>query len=359
MGDRSGWFASNGCYDVTRMELNRIECCDNVAGMRRLPAGCVALTVTSPPFDQMRKGFPTRWSPLRLAKQLLRITRRGGVAAVEIDEQMANGVESCTSHRMVLDFVEAGWSKKQELVIVQTGTPYPHSNRYHKTAHSVIVFCNGTDFRFEPNWLEDRPNVSAGKLLKRSNGDRFGNRRYVVQGKRVPLFGRRSDVWRYSPHDHGADQNERTVVISGQTSAIPTMHLRLARDLIVTYSRAGDLVFDPFAGSGTTLIAAMLARCDYLGFEIVPEHVALAEKRLERWNRASERRKAPFRRPRVNAPPPAEILSRSERVELERQIVLAIETAGGTFDERLARWQQQTGKSKSAFYRRRDELRKR
>jgi site-specific DNA-methyltransferase (adenine-specific) len=339
------------------MEFNRIECCDNIAGMRKLPAGCVALTVTSPPFDEMRKGFPTRWSPLRLAKQLLRITRRGGVAAVEIDEQMAKGVESCTSHRMVLDFVEAGWSKKQELVIVQTGTPYPHSNRYHKTAHSVIVFCNGTDFRFEPNWLEDRPNVSAGKLLKRSNGDRFGNRRYVVQGKRVPLFGRRSDVWRYSPHDHGAEQKERTVVISGQESAIPTMHLRLARDLIVTYSRPGDFVFDPFAGSGTTLIAAMLARCDYLGFEIVPEHVSLAEARLERWKRASERRKSQFRRPKLHAPPPAEILSRSERAELERQIVLEIETAGGTFDERLARWQQQTGKSKSAFYRRRDELR--
>ena len=50
--------------------------------------------------------------------------------------------------------------------------------------------------------------------------------------------------------------------------------------LIKTYSSPGEVVFDPYMGSGTTAVAALHAGRNFIGFEIEPEYHALAEKRI-------------------------------------------------------------------------------
>ena len=54
----------------------------------------------------------------------------------------------------------------------------------------------------------------------------------------------------------------------------------LARDHILSWSNPGNLVLDPFMGSGTTAKMAMQNGRDYLGFDISPEYVELARKRV-------------------------------------------------------------------------------
>lgn len=56
--------------------------------------------------------------------------------------------------------------------------------------------------------------------------------------------------------------------------------IELADILIKAYSKPGDLVFDPFAGSGTTLVAAEANQRRGLGLEIHPERVAWCRDRL-------------------------------------------------------------------------------
>lgn len=58
--------------------------------------------------------------------------------------------------------------------------------------------------------------------------------------------------------------------------------IELPRRVIRLFSRPGDLVLDCFIGSGTTAIAAILARRRYLGFELTPAYAQLAERRCYR-----------------------------------------------------------------------------
>ena len=55
---------------------------------------------------------------------------------------------------------------------------------------------------------------------------------------------------------------------------------QLAHDHIVSWSNPGDLILDPFMGSGTTAKMARLTGRDYIGFEISREYCDIAEERL-------------------------------------------------------------------------------
>ncbi|MEE9216662.1 MAG: site-specific DNA-methyltransferase, partial [Anaerolineales bacterium] len=54
----------------------------------------------------------------------------------------------------------------------------------------------------------------------------------------------------------------------------------LPERLIKLYTYRGDVVLDPFAGSGTSCVAALKNERSYVGYEIEGEYVTLAESRL-------------------------------------------------------------------------------
>lgn len=56
---------------------------------------------------------------------------------------------------------------------------------------------------------------------------------------------------------------------------------KLIAKIILASSKAGDIVFDPFLGSGTTSVVAKKLGRDYIGIEIDEHYACLAEKRLE------------------------------------------------------------------------------
>jgi site-specific DNA-methyltransferase (adenine-specific) len=69
---------------------------------------------------------------------------------------------------------------------------------------------------------------------------------------------------------------------AGETGFHPTQKpIKLMKSLIELTTQPGQLVLDPFSGSGSTLVAAKLLNRDYLGFELSPEFVGIAEKRLD------------------------------------------------------------------------------
>lgn len=59
-----------------------------------------------------------------------------------------------------------------------------------------------------------------------------------------------------------------------------TFPLQLARRVIELFTHRGELVLDPFAGSGTTLVAARELERHAFGFDLKPDYVALAERRV-------------------------------------------------------------------------------
>ena len=116
--------------------------------------------------------------------------------------------------------------------------------------------------------LMDRPNAKAGKVYR-------GGGRRIRDGSKTatkllttPEFGRRTNVWTYSVG--GTDL--------GHPAAFPEA---LARDHILSWSNPGDVVLDPFLGSGTTGKMAILEGRRFIGIERVPEYFYIARRRIE------------------------------------------------------------------------------
>jgi site-specific DNA-methyltransferase (adenine-specific) len=240
--------------------VNQILQTDCVQGMQQLPDCCIPLTVTSPPYDHLQNLRHPDYD--RLVAQLYRVTEMDGVVAWVVGDAVVDGVETGTScaHRALLE--KAGFSIYQTLIAVTNGLLHPYARRY-ATAHEYIFVCAKGSPR-TANVLHDKPNRTAGQ-------DRNESRRDIRWT--TPHWGYRTSVWTYPNGKYLA--TDKTAF--GHPALMPE---DLAEDLIVSYSRPGDWVFDPMCGAGTTCKMALLNGRRYLGMEIDERYFSLAKARL-------------------------------------------------------------------------------
>jgi DNA modification methylase len=254
---------------------NAIWLGDSVERLRDVPAAFSTLAVTSPPFDHTFDfGIPWRdgdWLPL--IDQLWRVLTPGGIVAWQVRNQIRDYQESCSAERQVLQFLEAGFWKN--FTIYQEGDRHrPSGRNYYRIITPIFIFSKGQPRRLP--LLRDRPNKWAGRVSKGvfrtvdGQLDEKTRRRFLVAE-----FGRRSDLW-YYPSGIGHTYTEPWIAEANHGGI---MNLQLARDLILAFSRPGELVIDPYGGVGTTPAAAILEGRKYLSIE-----------REERFHLASQRR---------------------------------------------------------------------
>ena len=87
------------------LELNKIYCQDNVQGMRLLDDESIDLTVTSPPYDNLRQYNGFSFDFENVAKELYRVTKQGGVVVWVVGDATIKGSETGTSFRQALYFM--------------------------------------------------------------------------------------------------------------------------------------------------------------------------------------------------------------------------------------------------------------
>lgn len=254
-------------------QMNRIHLGDCVAGMRTLPNGCIPLTVTSPPYDDLRQygGHPFDFEAT--ARELWRVTAPGGVVVWVVQEQVIGGEESGTSSEQRLGFRAAGFRLHSTLVMVRNSFRFSYTNRYPQVTHYAFVLSKGAPRTV--NLLRDRKNSTAGGRSKKSYrapGGELVTRR--LPGVFTPPYGVRGNVWVY---EAGGGKSTRDAYTVGHPATMPE---EMAEDHIVSWSRPGDLVFDPFLGSSTTAKMALLNHRRYLGFEVHEPYFEIAERRL-------------------------------------------------------------------------------
>lgn len=251
---------------------NRIVLGDNVVGMRGLPDGCIHLTVTSPPYDDLRTyGGRSRWDFAAVARELYRITVPGGVVVWVVQEQIVNGSETGESSRQRLAFLDLGFRLHHTMVMDRMGGFRHSHNRYGRPLEYAFVLSKGRPRHVSR--IRDKVNKEAGRVKQWRNRNPDGSLDRVSRRKTHP-YGLRSAVWRYSTGWHSTAEEG---YVHGHPAPMPEA---MAEDHIRSWSRVGDLVFDPFAGAGTTLKMARLNFRRYLGFEINPEYVEFARRRL-------------------------------------------------------------------------------
>jgi site-specific DNA-methyltransferase (adenine-specific) len=256
--------------DLGPFEIDNIYCGPSEEMLAKLPDACIDLTVTSPPYDNLRdyKGFTLDWH--EIIKQLYRVTQPGGVVVWVVADATINGSETGTSFRQALWAMECGF-RLHDTMIYETDKPPMNDNRYQACFEYMFVFSKGKPETFNPIMVKG---LHGGKK-------RPINQRYRQQSGELQKAWRRGTynektikraIWYF--YNTGMINTEK---IKGHPATFPEA---LARDHILSWSNPGDLVLDPFMGSGTTAKMAMQNGRHYLGFDISEEYCELARKRV-------------------------------------------------------------------------------
>lgn len=258
------------------LQLDTIICGDNCEVMRAMPSESIDLVVTSPPYDDLRTYGGHDWDFYGVAWNLKRLLKPGGVIVWNVNDETKNGSETGTSMKQALHFQSIGLRLHDTMVYQKKGFSFPDSTRYHQTWEYMFVFSNGEAKTFNP--ICDRKNETGGKKL---GGDYKRNAEGLSvcrpgsedRGNRKE-FGQRFNVWQYSA---GSGQSSTDPVAFKHPAIFPES---LASDHILSWSNEGDIVLDPFSGSGTTAKMAKHNGRRYIGIEVNPEYCEIAEKRL-------------------------------------------------------------------------------
>jgi DNA modification methylase len=251
------------------LEVNKVYCMDNMEGMKLLEDCTIDLTVTSPPYDKMRKYNGFTWNFEEVANQLLRITKLGGVLVWIVSDSTINGSETGTSFKQALYFKEIGFNLHDTMIYQKSGVGACGSNySYWQSFEYMFVLSKGRPVTV--NRIRDKVNSMAGQI--RWSGEKEIKTRTNRVGEKTEKLGYRENIWKYhaSPYFSGDD-------VTKHPAPFPE---KLAEDHILSWSNENELILDPFMGSGTTAKMAKLNNRNYIGFEISQEYCDIAEKRL-------------------------------------------------------------------------------
>lgn len=243
----------------------------------------VDLTVTSPPYDNLRTyGNKTDWSFDKfkeITKLLYDITSDGGIVVWVVGDATINGSETGSSFKQALYFMECGFKLHDTMIYEKNSSSFParrDSKRYTQIFEYMFIFVKG---KIKTGHLIcDKKNIWAGVTNWGCNTQYDVNGNKVVRNdiKPVPEFSPRTNIWKYSV---GFNVN------IGKHSAV--FPIKLAEDHILSWSNEGDIVFDPFLGSGTTMFAAIKNNRRFIGCEINEDYVKSYEDNykqyLKRW----------------------------------------------------------------------------
>lgn len=258
------------------LPLDQIILGDNCEVMRTLPSESIDLVVTSPPYDDLRTYGGHSWDFETLSSELWRTAKVGGVVVWVVADQTIDGSETGTSFRQALRFMEVGFKLNDTMIYHKKGNAFPrHGHRKYPGAWEYcFVLTKGKPKTWNP--LKDVPNTYAGSLISSATvrNEDGTTKPALCNGNKVAEFRCRDNVWMY---DTGYMKGQADAVAYKHPATFPEA---LARDHILSWSDEGDIVLDPFSGSGTTAKMAKHNGRRYIGIEVNPEYVEISKERL-------------------------------------------------------------------------------
>jgi len=253
------------------IEKNKIYNIDCSIGLKEMDDCTVDLTLTSPPYDGIRAYNGYSFDFENIAKELFRVTRDGGTVVWIVNDQTIKDNETGSAFMQALYFKEIGFNLHDTMIYHKNAVGACGSvNAYNQAFEYMFVLAKGKMKTFNP--LKDIKALNRGRMRNYAT-NRSGVHGYNLNtvAKITPLNSKNQNVWSY---DIGFQSSDK----SWHPATFPE---KLARDHIVSWSNVGDLILDPFMGSGTTAKIAIMYNRNYIGFEISEEYVKKSEKRLD------------------------------------------------------------------------------
>ena len=268
------------------MEINKIYNEDCLNTMANMPDNFIDLTVTSPPYDNLRtykSGMVWNeniWKSI--IRELYRVTKKGGVVVWIVGDATIKGSETGTSFKQALFAKECGF-RLHDTMIYHKMTPFPPNVRYWHEFEYMFIFSKDKPKTFNP--IKQEKKISS---IKRQKGNFFSHARNkdgILSGidenahKRMKKASEnryriKSNIWMYEVG--GGKVGDK--IAHKHPAIFPE---KLANDHIISWSNENDLIYDPFMGSGTTAKMAILNNRNYIGSEISKEYCDVIKERLK------------------------------------------------------------------------------
>jgi DNA modification methylase len=265
------------------IDLNQLYNEDCINTMSKIESNSIDLTITSPPYDDLRtynnhiKGNKTEFKGYsfpfeEIAKELYRITKKGGVLVWVVGDATNKGTETGTSFRQALYFKECGFDLYDTMIYQKTGTPFPQKTRYNQIFEYMFVFSKGKPNTFNPIM---KKNVTAGAVrhsrkFRNANGDMIPS----FNGKPVNDYGIDNNIWIIK---NGMNKSTKDTIAFNHPAIFPE---ELVIKHTITWTNENDIIYDPFMGSGTTAKIAIQLNRKWIGSEIDENYSRICKERI-------------------------------------------------------------------------------
>jgi DNA modification methylase len=245
--------------------------------MSVLDADCIDLCVTSPPYSDLRdygKDGGTSFGPddwRSVFAQLYRVLKPGGVCVWVVADKVINGSKSLDSFNQAIDAKAIGFNV-HDVMLFSRHTMPRGGRRYADRFEYMFIFSNGAPKTFNPIMVDcvTAGMVRNGKVRCNGKGDHFKARN---NNKKTGKTRKSDSIWNYCV----GGKSTKDKFIFEHPAVFPE---KLAEDHISSWSNPGDMVIDPFCGSGTVGKMAMLNGRDFIGIDCNHDYIALSQRRI-------------------------------------------------------------------------------
>jgi site-specific DNA-methyltransferase (adenine-specific) len=256
------------------MNENKLELYngDSEEILKNIPDESIDLVVTSPPYDNLRSymGIGDTWNHnkfCKIASELYRVIKTGGIIVWVVNDKTEKGSETGTSFRQALHFMDIGFNLNDTMIWQKTNPmPQVKQPRYNQVFEYMFVFSKGTPKTFNPIM---EPCKCAGQIYDSTCKNMGGESGRTHKTFNVNKEKVKSNVWNIA-------------VAQNKTSHTAVYPIQIALDHIYSWSNEGDVVLDPFMGSGTTGLAALQLNRRFIGIEMVEDYFNLSKDRIEK-----------------------------------------------------------------------------
>ena len=272
------------------MKLNKIHQGNSLELLKKLDDNSIDLIITSPPYSSMKKYIDDNgvladdyvdWF-LPFCKEICRVMKPTGSFILNINDKVENGFR----HPYVFDlisrlhketdlkmFERLFWNKMKSL---------PNRSRFGDRIEYLFWFCKSKDFYFNIDEMRTEYSEKSLKRMKKPLKKRF------ARSENDSDLGYKD----WAPNPKGALPTTN-VQISSETKKIADKHVAVYPVELVSYfikgsTKEGDVVLDPFMGTGTTGLACKILNRNYIGFELQKDYVGIAEERINSYQKIVE-----------------------------------------------------------------------
>lgn len=230
----------------------------------------VDLTVTSPPYDNLRNYKGYKFNFEKIAKELFRVTKKGGIVVWVIGDKINKGDKTLTSFKHALFFQSIGFNVHDVMIFRKKNTPFMRTNAYTNCYEFMFVFSKGKPSKFNPlKTKSKRHGLEKLPVNKKADGI---NKKILGELKKEKTL---TNIWEYAVGLNGSTKDR---IAFKHPATFPE---KLAEDHILSWTKKGDLVFDPMCGSGTTCKMAKINNRKYIGVDVSEEYCKIAEERIQ------------------------------------------------------------------------------